>query len=53
MIGNDEIKLGKKQSPAGLSGIESLGFTEVLEVFVICDDGEGMVSSLQPMPPLL
>ncbi len=41
-----------KQSPTGLTGIESIGFPEILEVFVVCDDGEGMVSSLQPMPPL-
>ncbi len=47
------MKLNRvKQSPTGLTGIESFGFPEILEVFVVCDDGEGMVSSLQPMPPL-
>ncbi len=34
-------------------GIEPLGFTEVLEIFVICNDCERVVSSLQPMRPLL
>ncbi len=28
-----------------------LSLTEVLEILVICDDSEGMVSYLQPMPP--
>ncbi len=38
---------GKKQRPAGLAGIESLGFMEVLNVFMVCDDSEWVVK----LPP--
>ncbi len=49
-IGNGELELGEKQGPAG---IEPLGFMEVLEFFVVRDDSEWVVSSLQPVPPFL
>ncbi len=51
-IGDGEIKPGEKQSPAGLTGIEPLGFTKILQIFVICNDGEWVISSLQPVTPL-
>ncbi len=48
-MGDGEVEPGEKQCPAGLVGIEPLGFAEVL---VICNDSEWVVSSLQPVPPL-
>ncbi len=48
--GDEESKTWHRLS---MPGIEPLGFTEILEIFVVGDDSEGMVSSLQPMPPLL
>ncbi len=51
-IGDGEIGPGEKQSPAGLARVEPLGFTEILKVFVVCNDREWVISSLQPVPPL-
>ncbi len=51
-MGDGEVEPGEKQCPAGLVGIEPLGFAEVLEVLVICNYSEWVVSSLQPVPPL-
>ncbi len=47
-----KIESSKEQSPAGLPGVEPLRLPEVLEVFVIGDDSERVVCSLQPVPPL-
>lgn len=42
-----------EEGPAGLSGIQSLGTSEIFEVLVIRDDRKGVLCSLQPVSPFL
>ncbi len=44
--------MSEKQSPTGLARVKYFGFMEILKVFVVCNDGEWVIGSLQPVPPL-
>ncbi len=48
-----KMESGKEQVPTGLSGVEPLRLPEELEIFMIGDDSERMVCSLQPVPATL
>lgn len=52
-IGEDEVKSCGEHGTSGLMGIKSFGLLKVLKVLMVCDDFEAMVSSLQPVYPLL
>src|ERR1700728_4126973 len=48
-----EVETGQVERPACLATVEFLCCTEVLQVFVVCPDFDGMACSLKVMPPLL
>ena len=48
-----QIKPGKEESPAGLTRVQSFGFSEVFEVAMVRNYLKLVVSSLQPVSPLL
>ncbi|MCI4376333.1 hypothetical protein PGIGA_G00187250 [Pangasianodon gigas] len=52
MIRNSKVKSGKEEGPPGLSRIQPLGLMQILKVSVVSEDKEGMLSPLQPVPPL-
>ncbi len=52
-IGDGELEPSEEERPTCLAGIEPLGAPEVFKIFVVCDYGEGVLCSLQPVSPLL
>ena len=50
-IGDLEVESREEQGPSGLAMIQSLSFTEVFQVPVVCYYLERELGSLQPMTP--
>ncbi len=48
-----ETETGEEQGPSGLPRVETFGFLEILQILVVGDHYKGVLSTLQPMPPLL
>jgi len=40
-----EASKKKKESPSDLTGVKSLGFLQVLEIFVVCENQKWMFGS--------
>ncbi len=52
-IGDGKVESGEKERPLCLARVKSLGFSQILQVFMVSEDNEWMLCTLQPMPPLL
>jgi hypothetical protein len=53
MVLEGEVEPGEENTPSGLSLIQLLGRSEVLEVLVICQNFNCVRGSFQVMPPCL
>lgn len=52
-IRNLKIKLGKEKSPSCFSGVQTLGFVEILKILMISEDSKWMTCTSKPVPPFL
>jgi len=52
-VNDDKVESSEEQSPSGLTWIQTLSISQVLQVSMVGDDLKTMVCSLRPMSPLL
>lgn len=53
MIGQGKLEAGKKEGPAGLSGVQAFGRTRIFEVLVVGVDDKWVFGPLELVSPLL
>ncbi len=51
-VGDGKVESGEEECPSSLMWVKSFGIPQVLEIFVVSENDEWVLCTLQPMPPL-